>query len=169
MPRKSKFWPPCWPLKSAEIAPQSDAERSLFRDAMQIASKSAEVNGARALLSIQMARHMIRSTWSAPRRPNHESKFCNLKCFTHDSANATRKPKNRFWSLENPRNWAPRRLKSVQNAVQKRWCFQGGHWNSIFSKICNFSTVFGLQNEAEIEEKTLKMRCLKTMYFWIDF
>ena len=35
--------------KSSKIASQSDAERSLFRDAMQIASKSPEVNARRRL------------------------------------------------------------------------------------------------------------------------
>ena len=35
--------------KSFEIAPQSDAERSLFRDAMEIANKSSQVNGERRL------------------------------------------------------------------------------------------------------------------------
>ena len=35
--------------KSFEIAPKNDAERSLFRDAMQLAKKSSEVNGSRRL------------------------------------------------------------------------------------------------------------------------
>ena len=85
---KIECWPPCWPPKSFEIPPKSDAERSLFRDAMQIASKSSQVNGGHSLLGIQMATHMIRSSpsihWSAPRRPNHPSKSCNL----HISSNA---------------------------------------------------------------------------------
>ena len=59
---KIEFWPPCWPPKSAEIPPKSDAERSLFRDAMQIANKSSEINRPHSLLGVQMATHMIRSS-----------------------------------------------------------------------------------------------------------
>ena len=32
--------------------------------------------------------------WSAPRRPNHQSKVCNLTCSTHISAHPTRQSKN---------------------------------------------------------------------------
>ena len=46
---KIKFWPPCWLSKSSEIPPKSDAKRSLFRDAMEIARKSPQVNGTRRL------------------------------------------------------------------------------------------------------------------------
>ena len=35
--------------------------------------------------------------------------------------------------------------------------------------ICNFSMIFGFQNGAKIQEQMLKMRCLKTIHFWIDF
>ena len=42
---KIEFWPPCWPLKSSEIRPKSDAKRSLLRDVMGLASKSAGING----------------------------------------------------------------------------------------------------------------------------
>ena len=38
--------------KSRKIAPQRDAERSLFRDAMELARKSSEVNGAQRLESV---------------------------------------------------------------------------------------------------------------------
>ena len=38
--------------------------------------------------------------WSAPRRPNHQSKFFNRKRFTHVSANAMRDSKRRFWRLQ---------------------------------------------------------------------
>ena len=48
--------------KSRKIAPKSDAERSSFRDAMEIARTSAEINGTHRLQSVQMAIHMIRST-----------------------------------------------------------------------------------------------------------
>ena len=39
------FWPP----QTSKIAPKSDAKRSLFRDAMETARKSSEVNGTRPL------------------------------------------------------------------------------------------------------------------------
>ena len=58
---KIEFWLLFWPLKSSEIFPKSDAKRSLFRDAMEIARKLSQVNGPQALLSIQMATHTIRS------------------------------------------------------------------------------------------------------------
>ena len=37
------------PPKTFKIAPKSEAKRSLFRDAMQLARKSAEINGRRRL------------------------------------------------------------------------------------------------------------------------
>ena len=46
---KIEFWPPCWPLKSLEIPPKSDAERSLFCDAMQLAKKASQGNGPQAM------------------------------------------------------------------------------------------------------------------------
>ena len=48
--------------KSMKIHPKSDVKQSLFRDAMEIARKSSEVNGNHGLYSVQMARHMIRSS-----------------------------------------------------------------------------------------------------------
>ena len=59
---KIEFWPPCWPLKSSEIRPKSDAKRSLLRDVMELTRKSSQINGTHGLFSVQMARHMIRST-----------------------------------------------------------------------------------------------------------
>ena len=44
---KIEFWRPFGAPKSSEIAPKSDAERSLFRDAMQLVRGSAEINGNR--------------------------------------------------------------------------------------------------------------------------
>ena len=41
--------PPKIASKTSKIALQSDAERSLFRDAMKIARKSSEVNGTHRL------------------------------------------------------------------------------------------------------------------------
>ena len=87
---KIEFWRPFWRPKTLKIAPQSDAKRSLFCDAMQITRKSSETNGACDFWTAKMALHMIRSTlsiylfiyWSASRRPNHQSKSFNLKCFT---------------------------------------------------------------------------------------
>ena len=49
--------------------------------------------------------------WSAPRRPNHQSKFCNLECCTHVWANATRDQKNSFWRLENQRKFSSKDSK----------------------------------------------------------
>ena len=54
--------PPQNPPKSQKNASQSDVERSLFREAMETAPTSAEINGTRALFGIQMATHMIRSS-----------------------------------------------------------------------------------------------------------
>ena len=72
--------------KSSEIASQTEAKRSLFRDAVEPARKSSEINGPHSFWTTNLAKHMIRSSqsinqsinWSAPRRPNHQSKFCNL-------------------------------------------------------------------------------------------
>ena len=47
--QKIEFWHPFWLPKSSNLAPKSDAKRSLFRDAMQLARKSSEGNGGRRL------------------------------------------------------------------------------------------------------------------------
>ena len=47
--QKIEFWRPFWPPKSSNMAPKSDAKRSLFRDAMETARKSSETNGAHRL------------------------------------------------------------------------------------------------------------------------
>ena len=59
---KIKFWHPFWSPKTSKIAPQSDAKRSLFRDAMETTPKSSEVNGPQSFWTTNMATHMIRST-----------------------------------------------------------------------------------------------------------
>ena len=69
--------------KSIKIPLKSDVKRSSFRDAMQTARKSSQLNGNQAFWTAKMAMHMIRSTpsihpsihWSAPRRPNHRKFF----------------------------------------------------------------------------------------------
>ena len=93
-----RFGPP----KTIKMGPKSDVKRSLFRDAMQITRESSEVNGSHSFWTTNMATHMIRSTlsiylsiyWSAPRRPNHQSKVCNLTCSTHITAQWTKESKN---------------------------------------------------------------------------
>ena len=66
-------------------------------------------------------------------------------------------------------NRIPRVSKSIQKAASKRYCSGESLRTSIFSKNCDFSRIFGFQNGTKIEEKMLKMRCSKTMLFWIDF
>ena len=56
------FRPPFWPRKTSKIASKSDAKRRLFRDAMETAPDSAQINGRHSLLSVHMATHMIRSS-----------------------------------------------------------------------------------------------------------
>ena len=48
--------------KSGKIAFENGAQRSLFRDAMQLARKSAEINGPHDFWITNLATHMIRST-----------------------------------------------------------------------------------------------------------
>ena len=85
-----RFWFP----KTTKIAPKSDAKQSLFRDAMETTPESSEVNGPHSFWITNMATHMIRSSWSAPHRPNHQNKVCNLTCSSHISAHWTRESKN---------------------------------------------------------------------------
>ena len=101
--KASEIWflGPCWPPKTSKIGLKSDVKRSLFRDAMELTRKSSEINGGCDIWTAKMALHMIRSTLSAPRCPNHQSNFFNLKRFTHVSPNAMRDWKKRFWRLKN--------------------------------------------------------------------
>ena len=50
--------------KTTKMAPKSDVERSLFRDAMGPTRKSSEVNGYHSFGTTNLATHMIRSTLS---------------------------------------------------------------------------------------------------------
>ena len=79
-----------WLSKTTKIAPKSDAKRDLFCDVMDLSWESSEINGTHSFWTTNLATHMNRSSWSAPRRPNHQSKFFNLKRFTHVSSNAMR-------------------------------------------------------------------------------
>ena len=64
--------------KTTKIAPKSDAERSLFRDAMQTARKSCEGGGAQNFATVSLVLHRIRSAWSAPRHPNPQCRFLEI-------------------------------------------------------------------------------------------
>ena len=44
-PENIEFWRRCWPPKSTNVAPKSDVERSLFRDAVETVGKSSETIG----------------------------------------------------------------------------------------------------------------------------
>ena len=74
---KTEFGKPFGLPKSLKIDPKSDVKWSLLRDAMEPMRNSSQANGRHSLWSVQMATHMIRSSWSAPRRPNHQSKSFN--------------------------------------------------------------------------------------------
>ena len=54
--------PPEMAPKSSRDAKKLGLEQSLFCNAMEPNRKSSEVNGTRALLGINLARHMIRSS-----------------------------------------------------------------------------------------------------------
>ena len=51
-------------------------------------------SGLRNWLCIWLGLLYLSIYWSAPRRPNHQSKVCNLTWSTHISAHTTRKSKN---------------------------------------------------------------------------
>ena len=70
--------------------------------AMEITPGSSKINGAHSFWTTNMATHMIRSSWSASRRPNHQSKVCNLTCSTHISAQWTKESKNIVQRHSNP-------------------------------------------------------------------
>ena len=73
---------------------------------------------------------------------NHESKFCNLKCSTHDSANATREPKHGFWSLENPRKSSSKELKIRSKTSSKAMMLPRWSWNLQFFENSGFFNDF---------------------------
>ena len=51
--------------------------------------------------------------------------------------------------------------KQLQSDIASEEAFEP----NFLSKICDFSMIFGFQTGAKIQEKMLKMRCLKTMFF----
>ena len=105
--------------------------------------------------------------WSAPRRPNHQSKVFNLKRFTHVSSNAMRESKKRFWRLKNHSKSSSEGLKIHPESNSKAIVLQRTPSNIIFSNICEFLMIFGFQNALKSREKTFQIRCFKTPHFWI--
>ena len=64
------------------------------------------------------------------------------------------------------------KLQGVQNPFQKQLQSDTASEEAFefqFFEISKFFDDFWIPNRAKIEEKMLKMRCLKTMLFWIDF
>ena len=54
-----------------KIDSKSDAKATPFFDAMDLARKRTRINPHRSFATSFLAKHMIRSGWSATRRPNH--------------------------------------------------------------------------------------------------
>ena len=59
---KIEFEHQFWLSKTTKVAPESDVERSLFCDAMEITRKSSETNGPHSFWTINLATHMIKSS-----------------------------------------------------------------------------------------------------------
>ena len=65
----------------SKINSKSDAEQKMFGDAMQTTRAGPEINGAHDFWTTKLvATQMIRSSWSASRRPNHQRKFLRKSC-----------------------------------------------------------------------------------------
>ena len=111
-----------------KIDPKSDAEQSLFCDAMEPARKSAKLNGAHDFWTTNLATQMIRSSWSASRRPNHQRQFLRRSChltFAKGTASSfatkfcSKSPDfERSWA-ENPSKLVPGRLKIAPKSKLK--------------------------------------------------
>ena len=67
-------------ILSSKIGQKSDAERRLFCDAMELTRAPPKVNGTHDFWTTNLATQMIRSSWSASRRPNHQRKFLRRSC-----------------------------------------------------------------------------------------
>ena len=67
-------------ILGSKIGPKSDAERRLFCDAMELTRAEAETNGPHDFWTTNLAMQMIRSSWSASRRPNHQRRFLRRSC-----------------------------------------------------------------------------------------
>ena len=130
--------------------------------------------------------HMIRSSWSAPRRPNdgpnHQSKFSNLKRFTHVSPNAMRDSRTK--SSQNPSKTFPKRSQNPPKTLPKSSQnpprtlpeppFKTERENkSIFFYFFQFLEGPGPPKiepkSLKIEKNTWKNRCQKTTCFLTQF
>ena len=66
--------------KSTRIVSKADLKTGQLRDAMDLGRTSPEVNQPWRLETVSLATHMIRSGWSATRRPNHQHRFLRRSC-----------------------------------------------------------------------------------------
>ena len=76
--------------------------------------------------------------WSAPRRPNHQSKFFNLKRFKYVSPNARRDSKKRFWRLKNHSKSSSEGLKIHPKSRSKAIMLERTPSNIIFFEDLRF-------------------------------
>ena len=104
--------------------------------------------------------HMIRSSWSAPRRPNHQSKVFNLKRFTHVSPNAMRDSRTK--SSQNPSKTFPKHSQNPFKTLPKssqnpsRTPLQNGTREKI--NFFGFCSIFGRPGASPNRPKIAKNR-----------
>ena len=122
------IWPPFWPSKTFPKSTQhrKNSEKNPSKKNVEKQAPWNHRNPSHIKLFGTPADHpttlpMISTSWSAPRRPNHQSKSFNLKCFTHVSPNAgLNKKRNRFWGSTIIQNRVLRGSKSIRKAALKQ-------------------------------------------------
>ena len=133
-PKASKIAP-----KSTRIVSKADLKTGQLRDAMHLGRAPPEVNRNRRLETVSLATHMIRSGWSATRRPNHQSQSFNPECFMHpypskklqaSSPNSSQIP---LKSIQNLSKIVPKSLKIVSKSLPKSIWNPENVPNTIFS------------------------------------
>ena len=108
---------------------------------------------------------MIRSSWSAPRRPNHQSKVCNLTCSSHISAHWTRESKNIVQRLQNPWKSSSEGLKIHSKSSFKAILLQRKPSNHIFFENLWFLNDFWPPKWSQNPRKNAENAMLKNNVF----
>ena len=94
-PRKSNFWVHFGLQNPRKSVPKAMLNEACFATRCNPPGSRRKLTEAIAFgLSKRLRIWLGLLYWSAPRRPNHQSKVCNLTCSTHISAHATRESKN---------------------------------------------------------------------------
>ena len=124
-------------------------------------STGVATSGLRNWLCIWLGLFYLSIYWSAPRRPNHQSKVCNLTCSTHISAQWTKESKNIVQRHSNPWKSSSEGLKIHSKSSFKAILLQRRPSNLNFFEKLWFFNDFWLPKRSPNPRKKVENAMLK--------